>query len=233
MILQVHDLVAGYGDTMIIRGIDLNLSDGEVLGVLGRNGMGKTTLLRTLAGSLPVHSGSIRFLGQDVTALAAHRRARAGMQLVVQGRGIFPDLTVRENLMISYIATGRRGPNRLASVVEYFPRLGERLGQAGGTLSGGEQQMLAFGRALMANPKLILLDEPSEGIMPVLVQQIGEVIRRVATDEGVGMVIVEQNTQVTFAISDRCLIIEKGQIVSEGPPEALRDDAIMRKYLAI
>jgi branched-chain amino acid transport system ATP-binding protein len=233
MILEAHDLVVGYGDTIVIRGVNLSLAPGEVLGVMGRNGTGKTTLMGALAGSLPVRAGSITFRGQDFTALPAHRRARAGLQLVVQGRGIFPDLTVHENLKIAAIATGRRAVNRLDTVVTYFPRLGERMNQAGGTLSGGEQQMLAIGRALMANPEVVLLDEPSEGIMPILVKQIADVVRRIATEEGLGIAIVEQNTEIVFRISDRCLIIEKGQIVSEGLPAELRDDEIMRKYLAI
>jgi branched-chain amino acid transport system ATP-binding protein len=233
MILEAHDLVVGYGDTIVIRGVDISLARGEVLGVMGRNGSGKTTLMHALAGSLPVRSGSIKFHGQDCTARPAYLRARAGLQLVVQGRGIFPDLTVRENLQIAAIATGRGAVNRLDAVITYFPRLGERMSQAGGTLSGGEQQMLAISRALMANPDVILLDEPSEGIMPVLVTQISDVVRRIATEEGKGIVIVEQNTGVVFRISDRCLIIEKGRIVSEGLPAVLRDDEIMRKYLAI
>lgn len=233
MILEARDLMVGYGDTIVIRGIDLALAPGEVLGVMGRNGTGKTTLMRALAGSLPIRSGSITFHGADITALPAHLRARGGMQLVVQGRGIFPDLTVAENLKIAAIATGRRAVNRLDAVISYFPRLGERMNQTGGTLSGGEQQMLAIGRALMANPDVILLDEPSEGIMPVLVKQISDVVRRIATEEGLGIVIVEQNTEIVFRISDRCLIIEKGRIVSEGLPAELRDDEIMRKYLAI
>jgi branched-chain amino acid transport system ATP-binding protein len=233
MILEARDLVVGYGDTTVIRGVDLSLAAGEVLGVMGRNGTGKTTLMRALAGTLPVRSGVIRFREQDVTALPAHLRARAGMQLVVQGRGIFPDLTVGENLKIAAIATGRRAVNQLDAVTTYFPRLGERMSQHGGTLSGGEQQMLAIGRALMANPEVILLDEPSEGIMPILVKQIGDVVRRIATEQGLGIIIVEQNTEIVFRISDRCLIIEKGRIVSEGLPAELRDDEIMRKHLAI
>ena len=232
MLLELQDVHAGYGPVRVVRGVSLALREGEVLGLLGRNGMGKTTLIRSIAGLLAPSRGSIRFAGQDLTRLPAHERARRGIATVVQGRGIFPRLSVWENLEMGRVAGGSK-PSRLQEVIGYFPRLGERLRQAAGTLSGGEQQMVAIGRALMTHPKLMLLDEPSDGIMPILVRQIAEILVQINRREGMAMVVVEQNVPMVFAMAERCVILEKGQVVAEGTREDVAQSDVMREYLAI
>jgi branched-chain amino acid transport system ATP-binding protein len=232
MLLQIEDIHAGYGEIGVLHGISLSLAAGEILGVLGRNGMGKTTLIRCVAGLLRASKGTIAFDGQDVTRVPAHERARRGMTTVVQGRGLFPRLTVAENLEMGRTAGGAK-PSRIEEVLEYFPRLAERLSQPAGTMSGGEQQMLAIGRGLMTHPRLILLDEPSDGIMPVLVRQIAEVMVRINREEKVAIIVVEQNVPMVFSMTDRCVIIEKGRIVAEGTREVVSQSEVMREYLAI
>jgi ABC-type branched-subunit amino acid transport system ATPase component len=232
MVLCATDIHSGYGRIKVLQGISFEIGEAEVLGVLGRNGMGKTTLIRCLAGLLPLWRGSIAMDGTDVTRIAAHQRARRGLTTVVQGRGIFPRLTVAENLEMGRIAAGRR-PNRLGEVIDYFPRLGERLNQAAGTLSGGEQQMLAIGRGLMTSPRLMLLDEPSDGIMPILVGQIADILIRINEKEKMAIIVVEQNVTMVFAITDRCVIIEKGSIVAQGTRDEVAKSSVMREYLAI
>jgi ABC-type branched-subunit amino acid transport system ATPase component len=233
MSLSVENLHSGYGDIKVIRGVSFRLADDQILGVLGRNGMGKSTLIRALAGLLPAREGTIRLRDEDITRLPPHERARRGITTVVQGRGIFPRLSVRENLEMGRIAGGGRKRSRLDQVVGYFPRLGERLDQPAGTMSGGEQQMLAIGRGLMTSPTLMLLDEPSDGIMPVLVQQIASVLVQINRNEKVAIVIVEQNVPMVFAMTDRCIIIEKGRIVAEGSRDDVSRSEVMREYLAI
>ena len=233
MRLEVKDMTAGYGSITVLRELSLQVEDGGILGVLGRNGMGKTTLIRCLAGLIIPTAGSILFHGQDVTRLAPHERARLGVTTVVQGRGIFPQLTVRENLEMGRVASGRPKRSRLDEVLDYFPRLRERLGQAGGTLSGGEQQMLAIGRGLMTDPKMMLLDEPSDGIMPTLVQQIAVTLGEINRNEGVTIVIVEQNVPLVFKMADCCVVLEKGGLVAEGTREEVSRSEVVRDYLAI
>ena len=232
MLLQIEDIHAGYGEIGVLHGISLSLAAGEILGVLGRNGMGKTTLIRCIAGLLPLSRGTIALDGRDITRIPAHERARRGVTTVVQGRGVFPRLTVFENLEMGRTAGGAK-PSRIKEVLEYFPRLGERLSQAAGTMSGGEQQMLAIGRGLMTHPRLILLDEPSDGIMPVLVQQIAEILARINREEKVAIVVVEQNVPMVFAMTNRCVIIEKGRVVAEGTRDVVSQSDVMREYLAI
>jgi branched-chain amino acid transport system ATP-binding protein len=230
--LRTEDIHSGYRDIKVLQGLSLGIGPGEILGVLGRNGMGKTTLIRCLAGLLPVWQGSITLDGEDITRIAAHERARRGLTTIVQGRGIFPRLTVRENLQMGRVAGGSR-PSRLDEVIGYFPRLGERLNQAAGTLSGGEQQMLAIGRGLMTLPRLMLLDEPSDGIMPILVRQIADILIQINHDQKMAIVVVEQNVPMVFAMTDRCVIIEKGRIVGQGTRDEVSDSEVMREYLAI
>ena len=232
MSFQAHDIHGGYGDIKVLQGVSLGVGHGEILGVLGRNGMGKTTLIRCLSGLLPLWRGTVTFDGEDVTKLAPHERARRGLTTVVQGRGVFPRLTVRENLEMGRIAGGNK-PSRLDEVVEYFPRLGERLNQAAGTLSGGEQQMLAIGRGLMTHPRIMLLDEPSDGIMPILVRQIADILSQINRKEKMAIIVVEQNVPMVFAITNRCVIIEKGRIVAQGSREEVSKSDVMREYLAI
>jgi ABC-type branched-subunit amino acid transport system ATPase component len=233
MLLELSDIHAGYGPVSVLRGISLSLAEGEIVGLLGRNGMGKTTLIRCIAGLLPAARGTIRFAGRDLTRHPAHERAQMGLATVVQGRGIFPRLTVWENLEMGRVAGGGGKRSRLDEVIGYFPRLGERLSQAAGTLSGGEQQMLAIGRALMTHPRLMLLDEPSDGIMPLLVRQIADILLQINRREGMAMVIVEQNVPMVFALTDRCVILEKGSVVAEGTREEVSQSEVMREYLAI
>jgi ABC-type branched-subunit amino acid transport system ATPase component len=233
MSLHAQDLQSGYGSIKVLHGVSIALGDGDILGVLGRNGMGKTTLIRCLAGLLPTWHGSISLDGEDVTVLAPHERARRGITTIVQGRGLFPRLTVSENLEMGRIAGGRAKPSRLDEVISYFPRLGERLNQPANTLSGGEQQMLSIGRGLMTHPRIMLLDEPSDGIMPTLVNQIAEILVRINRNEKMTIIVVEQNVPMVFAMTDRCVIIEKGRIVAEGSRQEVSQSEVMREYLAI
>ncbi len=231
--LQAEHVTAGYGTSMVLRDLSLDVRSGEILGVLGRNGMGKSTLIRCLAGLIRPASGRILLDGEDITRLPAHARARAGLTTVVQGRGIFPALTVRENLEMGRIASGRVRRTRLVEVVGYFPRLAERMRQLAGTLSGGEQQMLAIGRGLMTDPRIMLLDEPSDGIMPTLVKQIAGILAEINRRERMAIVIVEQNVPLVFGMTDHCVILEKGRVVAEGTSEQLSRTEIMKEYLAV
>ena len=233
MTLEVHDVTAGYGPITVLRDVSMQVASGEILGVLGRNGMGKSTLIRCLSGLIRPDAGRIVFGGRDVTALAAHERARLGMTTVVQGRGMFPKLTVRESLEMGRIASGSARRSRIDEVLDYFPRLRERLNQSAGTLSGGEQQMLAIGRGLMTDPSLMLLDEPSDGIMPVLVSQITDILVAINSNEQMTLVIVEQNVPMLFRMTDRFIILEKGQIVAAGSRQQIAASEVMKEYLAI
>jgi branched-chain amino acid transport system ATP-binding protein len=214
--LEVANLHAGYGNIAVLRDVSFSLGRGEIIGVLGRNGMGKSTLIRALSGSIPPRSGSIAVDGQDIAGLPPHRRAAHGITTVVQGRGIFPKLTVRENLEMGRVASGRVKRNRTDEVLGYFPRLRERLSQLAGTMSGGEQQMLAIGRGIMGDPRIMLLDEPSDGIMPILVSQIGTTLVEISRQTGMSILIAEQNVPLVFSMTDRCIILEKGRVVAEG-----------------
>ncbi len=235
MLLQVSNLTSGYGRTRILNGITFGVTRGEVLAVIGRNGVGKTTLMKTLIGLLPVMSGDIQFNGATVTSLTAARRARAGIGYVPQGRGIFGKMTVEENLATGETIGASAGltAQNFARVFRFFPRLKERLAQKAGTMSGGEQQQLALGRVLIGAPKLILLDEPSEGIQPNIIQDIGRIIRRLSTEEQLTVIIVEQHLELIEATADRCLVMDKGAIIAEIEPAALKDPKVAKKYLAI
>lgn len=233
MRVEVSGLSAGYGRITILRDLNLGVESGEIIGVLGRNGMGKSTLVHTLAGLLPATAGRIEFDGMDVTASNVRDRACAGVTTVVQGRGIFPRLTVRENLVMGRVASGQSRPDRTAEVVDYFPRLGERMNQLAGTMSGGEQQMLAIGRGLMTHPKLMLLDEPSDGIMPKLVNQIAETLMEINKREGMTILIVEQNVPMVFQMARHFTVMEKGQAIYQAETAAVSMEDIMHQYLAI
>jgi ABC-type branched-subunit amino acid transport system ATPase component len=231
--LGVESVTAGYGDIIVLREVSFAIPQGRILGVLGRNGMGKTTLIRTLAGLIRPTSGRIVYDGEDVTNLPPHKRAERGLTTVVQGRGIFPKLTVRENLIMGRIASGKPKRDRMAEVLDYFPRLGERMGQLAGTMSGGEQQMLAIGRALMTDPKLMLLDEPSDGIMPILVDQIASTLVDINRNEGLSIIVVEQNVPMVFKMAESCIVLEKGRLVVEGTKDEVSRSEVMREYLAL
>jgi branched-chain amino acid transport system ATP-binding protein len=231
--LDVRGVCSGYGNIAVLSDVTFGLGRGEILGVLGRNGMGKSTLIRTLAGALLPKAGSITLNGADVTALPAHRRAASGITAVVQGRGIFPKLTVRENLEMGRIASGRTKRNRTDEVLGYFPRLRERLSQLAGTMSGGEQQMLAMARALMSRPKLLLLDEPSMGLSPIMTAEIGKIIQQINTLD-VSIILVEQNAMLALTLAQYGYVLETGSIVMHGKArELLQDEGVKKAYLGI
>jgi ABC-type branched-subunit amino acid transport system ATPase component len=233
MALVLNSVSAGYGDSIVLRNLSMTVEPGEILGVLGRNGMGKSTLIRCIAGLVVAKEGSISLDAEVITQLAPHERARRGITTIVQGRGIFPRLTVRENLEMGRIGAGRAHRSRFDEVLVDFPLLGDRLNQPAGTLSGGEQQMLAIGRGLMMDPKVMLLDEPSDGIMPVLVQKIGKIISEINQRERMTIIIVEQNVPMVFGMTNHCVILEKGRIVTQGTREDVSRSEVMKEYLAI
>jgi branched-chain amino acid transport system ATP-binding protein len=221
-LLSVSGLEVRYGGIRAVKGIDLEVREGEVICLIGANGAGKTTSLKAIAGVLPAAAGSVRLSGTDVTALPVHRRARLGMALVPEGRGVFPRLTVEENLAMGAYCRGDRDGIAvdLERVQGMFPRLRERRGQSAGTLSGGEQQMLAIARALMGRPRLLLLDEPSMGLAPLAVAKIFETIRLIA-EQGMTLLIVEQNAKLALEFSHRGYVLEGGRIAHQDDSSAL------------
>jgi branched-chain amino acid transport system ATP-binding protein len=229
-LLQVHGLVAGYGDAVVLEHIDLELARGESLALLGRNGTGKTTLIDTLVGVTRRHAGRFVLAGRDVTTLPPFRRAAAGIGWVPQERNIFKSLTVEENLT----AVARPGPWDVARAFAMFPRLAQRRTHLGAQLSGGEQQMLAVARALVLNPALLLLDEPLEGLAPIIVQELLSSIARVVRDEGLSAVIVEQNPRAILGITQQAVVLDRGRVVHRGTSEALRaDPATLERLLSV
>ncbi|MDY7578407.1 ABC transporter ATP-binding protein [Herbaspirillum sp. RTI4] len=232
--LQIHAIHTFYGESHILHGVDLHIEAGQSVGLLGRNGMGKTTLIRSLMGYLPVTSGSIEWRGTNVTGLPPERMARLGIGYVPEGRGIFPNLSVRENLIMS-ARTGISGRQDWTydRVLETFPRLKERLTHGGQQLSGGEQQMVAIGRALMTNPELMVLDEATEGLAPLIVKDIWRVIREIG-ESGISTLIVDRNFRTVLAQTDRAVIIEKGCIVLAGnSAELAGSEAALKQYLGV
>ncbi len=209
MMLELKDIHVYYGKSYILQGVTLGVETGEVLGMVGRNGVGKTTTLRTIFGLSRAKQGTITFQGQDITRMPAHRIPRLGIGYVPQGRRIFPKLTTLENIMTA-VVSGRVDQGLLEEVYDYFPRLKERPKQLGGTLSGGEQQMLAMARAMIANPRLLILDEPTEGLMPILVETIRKSIQRLNREKGVTVLLVEQNLDTVLKVCGRVSILEKG-----------------------
>ena len=218
-LLRVENLSAGYGEAVVLQGVSLALDEGATLALLGRNGTGKTTLINTLAGATRRHGGSIALGGAALHKLAPHQRAAAGIGWVPQERNIFKSLTVHENLT----AVARPGKWNADGVYAMFPRLAERKSNLGTQLSGGEQQMLAVGRALVINPRLLLLDEPLEGLAPIIVEELLRVIRRITRQEGLSAIIVEQHPQAILAISDQAVVLDRGTVVHSGTAQALRD----------
>jgi branched-chain amino acid transport system ATP-binding protein len=271
--LEIKGVTASYGPTPILRGIDLNVEDGEVVGVMGKNGVGKTTLVKTVVGLLEADEGTVRFKGEEMTtgstslvgrirqspparSLAegapdvarraagrflpntasqrrADERARLGMGYIPQGRDVFPRLTVEQNLRLGEGINQSSDEDLYDLVYEYFPILEERSDQKAGTMSGGQQQMLAIGRALVGNPDLLLLDEPSEGVQPSIVERIGEEINRMNEELGLTVLFVEQNLELVQTMADRCYALDKGEVVDELGPEDLTDAEAVAEYLAV
>jgi len=218
--LELIDVSGGYGETVIIENVRLEVGAGETLAIIGRNGVGKTTLLSTVMGHTALHSGHIRLLGADISRLPPYRRVAAGLGYVPQEREIFPSLTLRENLEVA----AKPGPWGIDTVFELFPRLRERQQNWGNHLSGGEQQMLAIARALVGNPAVILMDEPSEGLAPVIVEELTRALRRLADAQGLTLVLVEQNTRLALDISPRTVVMNRGKITYDGASDRLKDD---------
>jgi branched-chain amino acid transport system ATP-binding protein len=229
-LLAIERLTAGYGEAVVLSQISLSIAEGQSLALLGRNGMGKTTLVNTVVGVTRRFAGAIRLDGRDITGLRPDQRARLGIGWVPQERNIFRSLTVEENLT----AVARPGSWTTAKVYALFPRLKERRGNLGHQLSGGEQQMLAVARALVLNPRIMLFDEPLEGLAPILVEELLAALRRVIRGEGTSAILVEQNAQKILGVTDRAVILEKGSIVHHGASAALRSErAILEKYLGV
>jgi branched-chain amino acid transport system ATP-binding protein len=218
--LALDAVSAGYGETVVLENISFALAEGETLSIIGRNGVGKTTLLATVMGHNTLHRGELRLHGRTIARLAPHRRCRAGLGYVPQEREVFPSLSLRENLEVA----ARPGPWTIDKVFALFPRLGERQRNRGNQLSGGEQQMLAIARALVGNPSVVLMDEPSEGLAPVIVEELARAVKRLAATEGLTMIVVEQNTRLALDISPRTAVMDRGRIVYDGPSEDLKRD---------
>jgi len=230
--LEVENIDTYYGESHILHGLSLSVKKGTMSVILGRNGMGKTTTIRSIIGFTPPRRGRIIFQGKEIQRLPSYKISRMGVGLTPQGRGIFPNLTVKENLLMA----AREGAGTgwtLEKVFEFFPRLKERANSMGGNLSGGEQSMLSIGRSLMTNPSLLLLDEPSEGLSPIMVQEVMRIIRALK-EAGLSMLMVEQNLSMALSVADKVYILSKGKVVFEGTPEELRQNAeVKSQYLGI
>ena len=233
MMLNVTGLRTGYGRIPILNGVSFAVTEGEFIGILCHNGMGKTTLLRALMGFLPATGGRIQFADDDVTTAEPYRRARLGLGYVPQGREIFPGLTAYDNLRMGCAKQNGAEEDVIADVLEEFPRLKPLLDRAGGALSGGEQQLLAIARCLCGRPRLVLLDEPTEGIQPSIIEEIVEILQRLREKSGLTMILVEQNLDFIAALSKRILIIQKGAITREVRPEDLGDASLVGEFIGI
>jgi branched-chain amino acid transport system ATP-binding protein len=229
-LIAVEGLTAGYGESVVLDDVSFALDEGASLALLGRNGVGKTTLLVTLMGLTRRHRGSLRWRGADLASLPTHRRSRSGLGWVPQERFMFPSLTVEEHLT----AVARAGHWNVERVYEVFPRLEERRGNYGNQLSGGEQQMLAIGRALMVNPSLLLLDEPMEGLAPIIVQELMSVIRDLVSDSGMAVIVVEQHAKLALSLTENAIVLERGRVVHRSRSEQLlADPATLHRLVAV
>ncbi len=229
--LEVRDIHTYYGESHVLQGVSLSMSRGEVVGILGRNGMGKTTLIRSIIGFTAPRRGRVVFKERDITAWPSNRAVALGLGLVPQGRRVFPSLTVMENLAVAVKGDG--GPWTIERALGLFPRLRERGAHRAGKLSGGEQQMLAIARALMTNPELLLMDEPTEGLAPLLVREVGRVIENLKA-QGLSILLVEQNMPLALRVADHVHVLSRGRIVHSSAPDALwRNDEIKSRYLGL
>ena len=219
-LLALENVSAGYGESVVLEGISLALNEGDSLALLGRNGVGKSSLLLTMMGITRLHNGSLRWRGKDMTRVSTYRRAHAGLGWVPQERLMYPSLTVEEHLTV----VARPGEWDLKKIYQVFPRLEERRGNMGNQLSGGEQQMVAIARALMINPQLLLLDEPMEGLAPIIVQELLEVIKRLVSDSGMTVIVVEQHARMALGLTNRAIVLDRGQIVHDSDSQVLLDD---------
>jgi branched-chain amino acid transport system ATP-binding protein len=234
MLMSISELRVAYGNIRALHGVNLEVHEGEILSIIGANGAGKSTLLKTITGLLRAESGDIHYQGRLINRERPDRLVQMGLCLVPEGRRIFPDLTVQENLELgAYTVSPRRLRQELFSLaLQTFPRLKERLGQPAGTLSGGEQQMLAVGRALMSNPRLLLLDEPSMGLSPIITQEIFALIKTINTEKGISLMLVEQNAHLALAHSHRTYVLETGRVIMEGNSCQIKSDpAVIEAYL--
>jgi len=229
-VLDLDNVRAGYGETVVLEDIRLALAPSETMSIIGRNGVGKSTLLATIMGHTTLHSGRVSLHGKDISSLATYRRVTAGLGYVPQEREIFPSLTLRENLEVA----ARPGTWTMETVYELFPRLAERAENRGNQLSGGEQQMLAIGRALIGNPSVLLMDEPSEGLAPVIVEELARAVKRLSQSSGLAIILVEQNSRLALDIAPRALVMDRGRIVFDGPSETLRNDpAKLEQFIGV
>jgi branched-chain amino acid transport system ATP-binding protein len=232
-LLQVSDLQSGYDGGRVLNGFTLSLQPAEVVAIIGRNGVGKTTFMRTLMGLLPTAGGSIALNGTEISRLSPDQRARAGLGYVPQGREIFPGLTVEENMKVGLQILKAGKASDMDAALDFFPVLRTKLRQKAGTMSGGEQQQLAIARVLVGRPKVLLLDEPSEGIQPSIVQAISEKLIDISRTLGLGVLLVEQNMSMVETAANRCAVVDKGRVVSLLSTDDLHDDALMRRHLAV
>lgn len=232
-ILEVDNLVAGYQTANVLQGVSISLTKGEIVSVIGRNGVGKTTLVRAVIGLLRARSGRVQFSDKDVTNESADSRAKQGIGYVPQGREIFADLTVQENLRMGGFIGEKRKRLDYESVFEYFPFLQDRLHQRGGTLSGGQQEMLAIARALINQPKLLLLDEPSDGVQPSIVEEIGQFLLHLKKSSDVSVLLVEQNFDLLQTVSDRAYAMEKGMVAGQLNVDDINDDDVLAAHIAV
>ncbi len=232
--IEVRNLSSGYGKVQILNDVNLGISEGEIVSVIGRNGVGKSTFCKTLIGILPVTSGEILFNnGKNITKTSAYRRARAGIAYVPQGHGIFPNLTVAENLTIGALCNQAEKEEAYDRIYTYFPRLGERRNQMAGTMSGGEQAMLSIGRALVNKPKIMILDEPSEGVQPNIVNRMGEIVQKVSSDLGLTVLMIEQHLGLIQQVSQRGYVMDKGHIIQPLTREQINDEAYVTQFLSV
>ena len=232
-LLEVKDISIYYEDALILNKVNLKIEKGEIVCILGRNGVGKTTLFKGIIGQTPPRAGSILFDGEEIGGRAPYQTVRKGISYIPQGREIFPDLTVEENLKLGTFITGKNNIPIAAEIFEHFPFLKERKKEKASRLSGGQQQMLAIARGLTGNPRIMLLDEPTEGIQPSIIKSISAIIRELNSKKGIAILLVEQNVDFALNLSTRGYILEKGMVVCEGPVDSIKEDSIVKSYLAV